>query len=236
MRRKIALLLPFIMAAGGVVGVSQALAHQCTEDDPPECRETEVYEDWRPNYVPLFDLAEREEQGEGTDGEQQRRDAQRWREECADDGQERQQCQWFYGGTSAMPYPTDVDNPRPNEVHAGYAANHCFLAEAAHDCDSHEDNEFGTHDPHGGAIYADVCLATNPDSKYCDDGVEDTQGGVTIVDHLTCPMGCADEYHVVRPLDSDYTARQMEDSQAAVETIAADPVRHLCGNPEHSSC
>jgi hypothetical protein len=81
-----------------------------------------------------------------------------------------------------------------------------------------------------------VCLATNPDSKYCDDGVEDTQVGVTIVDHLTCPMGCADEYHVVRPLDGDYTARQMEDSQAAVETIAADPVRHICGNPDHSSC
>jgi hypothetical protein len=140
MRRKIALLVPVVMAAGLVVGVSQALAHQCTEADPPECRETEVYEDWRPNYVPLFDLAEREEQGEGTDGEQQRRDAQRWREECADDGQERQQCQWFYGGTSATPYPTDVDNPRPNEVHAGYAANHCFLAEAAHDCDNHEDN------------------------------------------------------------------------------------------------
>jgi hypothetical protein len=195
-----------------------------------------VYEDWRPNYVPLFDLPDRDEQGEGTEGERQRRDAQRWREECANGDQERQQCAWYYGGFSVVPYDTDVDGPRPNEVHVGFAANHCFLAEAAHDCDSHEDNEFGTHDSHGGAIYADVCLSQNPDSKYCDDGLTDTQVGVTIVDHLTCPMGCADEYHVVRPFDIDYTERQMEGSQEAIARIAADPVRHVCGHPEHSSC
>jgi hypothetical protein len=229
MRRKLALVVSVLLTAPVMIGVGQqAMAHQCTNDDPPECHDTPVYEDWRPNYVPLFDLTERDDE--------QRRNAQRWREECRNGDQERQQCAWFYGGTSARPYPTDVDNPRPNEVHVGYAANHCFLAEAAHDCDSHEDNEFGTHDPHGGAIYADVCLATNPDSKYCDDGLEDTQVGVTVVDHLPCPLGCADEYHLVRPFDTEYTNEQMEDSQEATARIAADPVRHLCGHPEYSAC
>ena len=219
------------------VGAGVAEAHQCSgKGKKRHCHETKVYEDWRPNYVPLFDLPDREQQGEGTRGEKQRKDAQRWREECADDDQERQQCAWYYGGTSATQYDTDEEGPRPNEVHVGYAANHCFLAEAAHDCDHHDSDEFGTHDPHGGAIYADLCASKNPDSKYCNDGPTDTQVGVTVVDHLGCPFGCMDEYHVVRPLDQRYTERQMADSQRAVERIASDPQRHVCGYEAHSSC
>jgi hypothetical protein len=243
MGTKIRVALLTAMVAGSLLTtVGLADAHQC--GDKPQkkdnCHETPVYEDWRNNYVPLFDLADRD----GEDGEQQRRDAQRWREECSNDGEERQQCAWAYGGTSAAPiadglepYPTDpATGPRPNELHVGYAANHCFLAEQAHDCDSHKETEFGTHDSHGGALYADVCISENPDSRRCDDGATDTQAGVTIVDHLECPGGCSDEYHIVRPLDQAYTTRQMEDSAAAAGTIAADPQRHLCGYPEHSSC
>lgn len=239
MGNKIRIALLTTMIVGSLLtAMGVADAHQCGDkpNKKDNCQETPVYEDWRSNYVPLFDLPDRDEQGEGTDGEQQRRDAQRWRAECEDEGQERQQCAWAYGGSSAMEYPTDVDGPRPNELHVGYAANHCFLAEAAHDCDSHEETEFGTHDSHGGAVYADVCLTENPDSNLCDDGASDTQAGVTVVDHLTCPVGCADEYHAVRPADTEYTTNQMEDSAAAVETIAADPARHVCGYEGRTSC
>lgn len=31
-------------------------------------------------------------------------------------------------------------------------------------------------------------------------------------------------------------ARQMEDSAAAAQTIAADPQTQVCGHPEHSAC
>jgi hypothetical protein len=246
MRRKLAVLFLVGVLGSMLVGARLADAHQCPEPkhdgkvkQSEECHETAVYDDWRPNYVPLFDLSDRD----GDDGEQQRRDAQRWREECADGDQERQQCAWYYGGTSIGgsvldgeydPYDTDEeDGPRPNELHVGFGATHCFLAEAAHDCDAHGDsNEFATHDSHGGATYVDVCLTSNPNSKYCDEGTKDTQVGVTAVDHLTCPMGCMDEYHVIRPLDTDYTAEQMADSQAAILAIPSDPLTYLCGYPD----
>lgn len=242
MHRKLATLLSLAVAAGVLGSIGTASAHQCPEGDTTseDCHETPVYDDWRPNYVPLFDLAEREH-GDGSSAEEERYDAQRWRDECANEGQERQQCAWFYGGTSVVPHEdTDSDSedellPRPNELHVGYAANHCFLAEGAHDCDSHEESEFGTHDSHGGAIYIDICLAENPDSKYCDDGLEDTQAGVTIVDHLTCPLGCFDEYHVVRPFDTAYTEEQMADSAEAIEAIGQDPQRHICGYEDQGS-
>ena len=247
MRRKLALLLLLTLAGGLFGGIRAASAHQCPDDwepDDPECQETDVYDDWRPNYVPLFDLPARDDQSEGGEGEQQRYDAQRWRDECNNDGEYRQQCLWFYGGQSVMPHPEsdghhDGEEPedgllsRPNEAHVGYAATHCFLAEGAHDCDRHgADNEFDTHDSHGGAIYADVCTAENPDSKYCDDGLQDTQAGVTIVDHLDCPTGCLDEYHVVRPLDSEYTQAQMDATAAALEGIVSDPETYLLGYPK----
>lgn len=243
MAKRIRVALLTTMVVGSLLTVmGVADAHQCGDKPTKKdnCHETPVYEDWRNNYVPLFDLADRD----GEDGEQQRRDAQRWREECSNDGEERQQCAWAYGGSSAAPlasedgpYPTDPETgPRPNELHVGYAANHCFLAEQAHDCDSHEETEFGTHDSHGGAVYADVCVSENPDSRRCDDGVTDTQAGVTVVDHLECPGGCSDEYHVVRPADAEYTAEQMEDSEGALAYMAEDPQRHVCGYEEHSAC
>lgn len=233
MRRKLAALLVLTMTGALFVGIQAVQAHQCVDEDETNCHETQVYDDWRPNYVPLFDLADRE----GDGGEQQRYDAQRWRDECNNGDQYRQQCAWAYGGQSVSSYGTDPESgtPRPNEWHVGYAANHCFLAETQHDCDSHEDNEFGTHDSHGGALYADVCLSENPHSKYCDDGLKDTQAGVTIVDHLTCPMGCFDEYHVVRPFDTEYTETQMTNSVEAVEVVTNDPQGHLCGYEDQGS-
>lgn len=236
MRRKLAALLMLTLAGGLFVGIRAAEAHQCpdgTQPNDPNCQETGVYRDWRDNYVPLFDLSDRD----GEDGEQQRYDAQRWRDECNSRNQYDQQCQWSRGGQSLSPSETDAEGslPRPNEWHVGYAANHCFLAEAAHDCDGHANDEFGTHDSHGGAVYVDICLATNPDSKYCDEGLKDTQAGVTIVDHLTCPMGCFDEYHVVRPLDTEYTEQQMANSQTALEGIVTDPQRHVCGYEDNGS-
>jgi hypothetical protein len=249
MRRKLAALVMFAMAGALFVGVQAARAHECPEEyqpDDPECTETKVYDDWRPNYVPLFDLPGRN----GEDGEQQRYDAQRWRDECHDDGEYRQHCAWAYGGNSALFYDDSDghdghdhgDDPhlplsRPNELHVGYAATHCFLAEGAHDCDRHGQNEFDTHDSHGGAIYVDACISENQDSQYCDDGLQDTQAGVTIVDHLTCPTGCFDEYHVVRPADQAYTEEQMASSVTATEQAVSDPQRHLCGYEDKgSSC
>ncbi len=246
---RLRLLLAVAVLGGGlVVGVQVAEAHQCPdpyEPNDPACEETPVYDDWRPNYVPLFDLSEREYGNSGS-AEEQRRDAQRWREECRSydqDGnvEERQQCAWVYGGQSIQKYdesdPDDAQTGRPNELHVGFGASHCFLAEGAHDCDAHgDDSEFATHDSHGGALYVDVCLAENPDSKWCDDGVEDTQAGVTAVDHLTCLMGCLDEYHVVRPFDTDYTERQMDNSVHASGHIVGDPVGHVCGYEDHTAC
>jgi hypothetical protein len=248
MRHKIGALLLLTITAALLVGIQAASAHQCPNDyepDDPECQETAVYDDWRPNYVPLFDLSDRD----GETGEQQRYDAQRWRDECNKDGEYHQQCLWMYGGQSIIRYPETDDHhegeepsifdslfTRPNEVHVGYAATHCFLAEGAHDCDRHgAANEFDTHDSHGGALYADVCLSPNSESKYCEEGMSDTQAGVTIVDHLTCPLGCFDEYHVVRPLDTEYTQEQMDDSAVAIERAASDPQRHLCGYPDKGS-
>lgn len=238
MRQKLALLFMFVVVAATLGVISVASAHQCPKDyqpNDPKCRETAVYDDWRPNYIPLFDLPGRD----GRDGKQQRYDAQRWRDECNNDGEYRQQCAWLYGGQSVMPYedsdPAEVDPvdgifSRPNELHVGYAATHCFLAEGAHDCDRHgSGSEFDTHDSHGGAVYADVCVSANADSKYCRRGMKDTQVGVTIVDHLTCPTGCFDEYHVVRPADKKYRTKQRNATGESVQRIADDPVRHACG-------
>jgi hypothetical protein len=232
MRRGIFGLMVAGLLVSGWLGAGAAWAHQCPNGDTSskKCHDTKVYPDWRPNYLPLFDLDERDDES--------REEAQRWRQECADDGEERQMCAWFYGGTSGTPYDTDPNGvPRPNEVHVGFAATHCFLAEAAHDCDHHGDeDEFATHDSHGGAVYVDLCLTSYQPSKHCDDGLKDSQVGVTVVDHLDCPTGCVDEYHVVRPFDVEYTQNQAEDSVAATQRIAADPVTYVCGYPEHSAC
>ena len=214
-------------------GMGSASAHQCKDGDTSKhCEDTQVYDDWRPNLVPVFDLPERDDES--------REDAQRWRQECEDDGEYRQECVWVYGGQSGMVYETDPDGtPRPNELHAGVAATHCFIAEAAHDCDRHADvseGEFETHDSHGGAAYVDACFAAYEASQHCDDGLADTQVGVTVVDHLDCPIGCFDEYHVVRPFDQPYTQAQVDDSVVTAQAIAADPKTFVCGYPEHTTC
>lgn len=242
--RKRFIFLPVIAIVATLFG-GVAQGHSCPEDyegnaQDPECEETTTVPNWRDgNYIPLFDIEDR-------DDPEQRRDAQRWQEEC-DNWQEghggyqsRQMCFWMYGGFSLFPNRgeedrTDPNNYAPNEWHAGFAASHCFLMEAAHQCEDHyPPGSEGTHDAHGGALYADICVSENPDSKYCDDGLEDTQVGVTIMDHNPCGtvipiVACTDEYHVVRPFDTEYTMGQMEDSQEYIQRIADDPETYLFG-------
>lgn len=221
-----------------------ALAHQCsttteepdphpgrghgrpgTEEPAEECGPTDVYPNWRGNYVPLFDLADR-------DDEQQRRDAQRWRDE---NGCDSQFCTW------ADPSASVNDPEGPATLHAGIAGDHT-LTEGAHADEGHADSEFGNHDSHGGAVYVDVCAGTDAGTSHegqagaCT-GPQDTQVGITVVDHLPCPAGCADEYHVVRPADPAYTQEQVNDSQRDIGEVAADPQRWACGYEEQgSSC
>jgi hypothetical protein len=227
--RRYAFLLLVSIAVGvcGVITATQvAQAHECHTDRQSGsrvCRDTRVMPNWRDNYVPLFGLEDRGDK-------QQRYDAQRWRDEC--DGQ--QNCAWVEGGSSGFPND-DGSSPSPNELHAGYAASHCFLAEAAHQCEGHDSSlGEGVHDAHGGAIYADVCLARNRENKWCNDGLEDTQVGLTIMDHNPCGtvvpvVACTDEYHVVRPLDGEYTAAQMENTGRAPQGVAERPARYVCG-------
>ena len=246
MKRRFVILpiLALVVSAFGTVGAG---AHQCEDpDDPETCEQTDVMPNWRDgNYIPLFDLRDRED-------EDQRYDAQRWRDECDngryDEGtyQSRQMCFWAYGGSSLFPNrdsedPTDPNSYSPNEWHMGFAATHCFLQEAAHQCEDHEkERGEGVHDAHGGALYVDVCLSENPDSKYCDDGLEDTQVGVTIMDHNGCGVvvpvaACTDEYHVIRPFDTDYTEEQMTDSAEYIQRIIDDPELYLCGYEQYRS-
>lgn len=195
------------------------------EPQEPEetCGPTDVYPNWRDNYVPLFDLADRED-------EQQRRDAQRWRDE---NGCDTQFCTW------ADPSVSVNDPEGPATLHAGIAGDHT-LTEGAHDDEGHDGSEFGNHDSHGGAVYADVCAGTDAGTSHegqagaCT-GPQDTQVGITVVDHLDCPAGCADEYHVVRPLDPAYTEEQASDSQRDLAAVAADPQRWACGYEEQGS-
>jgi len=227
--RKLALVvagLVFVLV-GFAVMAPRAEAHECTYDENGEvieCHPADVYPDWRPNYVPVMDLEDRND-------EEQKRDAQRWRDE---NGCDTQFCVW------AKPSGSVDDESGPATLHAGSAGDHSLL-EGAHSDEGHEDNEFGNHDTHGGSIYADMCAGSDAGTSYdgqageCE-GPEDTQVGITIVDHLTCPMGCADEYHVVRPLDQDYTQTQVDNSVRDTQTAVSDPQRHLCGYEQHSAC
>lgn len=242
MKRRILFAVVFAVAALGFAGI--AGAHECTYDgDQPEtgneveCHESPAAPNWRDgNYVPLFDL-------ENRDDPEQRKDAQRWREECqgydeAGNYHSDQQCLWVRGGTSFFPN-RDVFGNAPNELHVGFAASHCFLFEFAHQCEDHDARRGeGVHDKHGGAIYADVCATENAQSKYCDDGMTDTQAGLTIMDHNPCGLivpivACIDEYHVIRPLDTEYTQDQMQDSQDYLPRIVEDPELYLCGYEQY---
>ena len=194
-----------------------------------KCHPTKVMPNWRNNYVPLFGLEDRNDPN-------QRYEAQRWRDECEHhDSEWSQQCAWYYGGTSFFPNRDDEETNAPNELHAGFAATHCFLFEFAHQCEDH-DASYGesVHDAHGGALYVDVCLERNAESRYCREGQADTQAGVTIMDHFPCgapiPIAyCIDEYHVIRPFDTEYTQAQMENTQTDTQAIVEDPNTYLCG-------
>lgn len=240
MRRPPAKILLLILAASMLGNAGAAFGHACTDpEDESTCEDTPVMPNWRDQYVPLFDLEDR-------DDEQQRYDAQRWRDECDQpNGEANQSCTWADFGMSLFNEEGDFDpaSSEPQEAHAGFAASHCFLFEFAHQCEDHDASlGEGVHDAHGGATYVDVCLAENPDNKFCDEGIQDTQAGVTIMDHNACGtvvpiVACTDEYHVVRPFDSEYTMEQMADSVAAVQKIADDPATYVCGHhPSGQSC
>lgn len=240
--RKLLLVAALVLAAFGGPGI--ASAHECTYDgdqrdtgNQVECHESPVTPSWRDgNYVPLFDL-------ENRDDPAQRKEAQRWRE-CEgyrEDGTyySDQMCAWAAGGYSHT--PGNGGEMAPNELHAGFAASHCFLGEFQHQCQDHDTRHGeGVHDKHGGTIYADVCAAENAENRRCDDGVADTQAGIVIMDHNACGVivpivACIDEYHVVRPADQAYTMEQMEDSQEYIPRILADPELYLCGKPQYRS-
>ena len=223
-RRRIALLFVLGLAIVGLSSIasSVASAHECTEEDP-DCHPTPVYDHWRDSYVPLF-------VNQDKDDPAKRQEAQRWRDEWGCDAQF---CAW------AKPSGSVASDGQPQSLHAGMAADHSLL-EAAHDSEHHGEGE-GNHDAHGGALYADVCLSSEEGTSYEGQAgdctrPEDTQVGVVIMDHLDCPLGCADEYHDVRPLDTEYTLAQMQDSQDNIAEIAADPHTYVCGYPEHSLC
>src|SRR5688572_21400750 len=159
-----------VMGLGMIVGPSGVSAHECA-DRPTrpgakapvtnECEDTAVAPNWRDPYVPLFSLPDHED-------EDQRRDAQRWRDEW---GCDTQHCVWVKDNTS-------VDGGQPAGVHAGTAADHSMF-EVAHQSEDHGSAE-SNHDAHGGAIYLDVCLASEAGTSYegqagaCT-GPEDTQ-------------------------------------------------------------
>ena len=193
------------------------------------CRPTKIAPNWRNNYVPLFGLEDRNDPS-------QRYEAQRWRDECEHhDNEWSQTCGWYYGGPSLFPNRGPRREGHPNEVHVGFAATHCFLFEFAHQCEYHDASHGeSVHDTHGGALYFDVCATRNAESRYCREGMADTQAGVTIMDHFPCgapiPIAyCIDEYHVIRPFDADYTNAQMENTQTDTQAIVDDPHTYLCG-------
>jgi hypothetical protein len=231
MRRGLGILLGAAMALGALGGMRMADAHECGDvNDPSTCEDTAVAPNWRDGYVPLFGLADR-------DDDQERREAQRWRDEYGCDAQH---CVWVKQNSS-------VDGGAPTAVHAGTAADHSMF-EVAHQSEDHREGTESNHDAHGGAIYADVCASSEEDTSYegqagaCQDP-SDTQVGVTLVDHNPCStvlpyVSCTDEYHVVRPLDTDYTQQQLQNTASDTQAIADDPRGYLCGHhyPDGDDC
>src|SRR5688572_5307288 len=95
-RKLLAIALPMIIALGGVTGVG---AHEC-DPNTGECKSTTQVGNWRGNYIPLFDLADR-------DDELELDRAQRWRDKCQGyntDGEyyNNQFCIWSDFGTSLV--------------------------------------------------------------------------------------------------------------------------------------
>ena len=228
MKRRLAMLVLGVLTLTLVTGAGTASAHECSPDESEPCHPTPVYPNWRPQYVPL--LGVNDSRCEDETCKENRRDAQRWRDEWNCDTQF---CIWLKFGFS-------FDDGSPQSVHGGAAGDHS-LFEAAHSSEGHGTEE-GNHDAHGGAIYYDLCLAGDAGTSYEDqagacDGVEDTQVGLTILDHNPCgvppfpgvPFPCIDEYHVVRPFDADYSTEQMEESQEQIQQDMEDPESYLCG-------
>jgi hypothetical protein len=218
-----------VVAVCGLVVASLAvagpvLAHQ-TEDCPngePECP-VATFPRWRENLVPLFGTEVGATDGERTE---ERHQAERWRDEW---GCDKQFCGWI------KPSGSVDDHEGPATLHAGIAGEHA-LGEAAHSDECHDADEFCNHDSHGGTIYADICLGTDNGTGYqhqagsCED-MYDTQFGIVIKDHLTCPA-CMDEYHQVRPLDAEYTAAQVGESERGIQRAACNPSEHVIGYGE----
>jgi hypothetical protein len=233
-------LIALVVLSSSAVFVSGLQAHDCEDlnedgqiDQETECERTPSYGGWRPNWVPLFDVPDREDD---TDGQQEgesptddsRRSHQRWRDEygCLDPF-----CIWANPNISAT--------GEPRSLHAGVAADHCWT-EGFHECEDHITGSESTHDGHGGTIYADVCLAE--DKHYYDEKVEtgctdrnDSEIGFVIVDHLDCTFGCQDEYHIIRPTDPAYTQAQMEESAEDTQYIVDHPDDWLCGYDSYGS-
>jgi hypothetical protein len=192
------------------------------------CRDTPVAPNWRDPYVPVFGLEDHED-------EEERRQAQRWRDEW---GCDTQHCVWVKTNSS-------IDDGNPNAAHAGTAADHSMF-EVAHESEDHGHTE-GNHDAHGGAVFVDVCLGSEEGTSYegqagsCR-GPEDTQVGVVLMDHNPCGLilpyvACTDEYKILRPLDQEYNQRQIERIPDGIQLIADDPPRYLCGHhPSGESC
>ena len=226
------------IVAGGLAIAPLAAAHDCadsTKAKKSECQPTPAYGGWRPNWVPLFDVPDRQDDVDGyQDGErptdESTRTHQRWRDEygCQD-----QMCIWADPNLSTPPVDGSEDDGSPRSLHTGIAADHSF-GEGFHESEDHVPEEEGTHDGHGGTIYADVCLAE--DTHYTGDKADtgcadanDSEVGVVVTDHLDCTFGCQDEYHIVRPTDPEYTQRQMEESQKDAQYDAEHPDDWLCG-------
>lgn len=223
-----------LVVLGSLAVVPTALAHDCRDrnrdgrvDQEKECGSTPPYGGWRPNWVPLFDVPDREddvdgEYAEASPTDESRRTYQRWRDEY---GCEDPFCVW------ASPNVSVADSPR--SVHAGVAADHCWT-EGFHDCEDHLAGSESTHDGHGGTIYADVCLAEDThyygakrDTGCADEN--DSEVGFVIVDHLSCTFGCQDEYHIVRPTDPEFTQRQIEETPTDAQYDVEHPDDWLCG-------
>lgn len=229
MTRRIGVILAALAALALVSGLRVASAHECGYDpaNPDECRPTRVWPNWRGDRIPIFGLDNR-------DDPEQRREAQRWRDEW---GCRQQFCIW-------ADFSNSVNSGTPNEAHAGTAGDHSFLGEAAHQSEGHGTNE-GNHDSHGGSTYADVCIAESHDTSYagqageCDEGLEDNQVGLTILDHNPCPL-CEDNYVLVRPLDTDCDdageASHRQYCNQRMLTNSADTIAYDADHPGEYTC
>ena len=224
---RLGLLVTLVVGSVSVV-VPAAFAHDC-DPDGTNCESTPPYGGWRPNWVPLFDVPDRQDDVDGAQEDESptdesRRTHQRWRDEYGCKGS---MCIW------ADPAYSTADDRSPNTVHAGIAADHCW-GEGFHDCEGHVKGDEGTHDGHGGTIYADIC--GSEDTHYygdkkdvgCEDNM-DSEIGIVVVDHLGCTFGCQDEYHVIRPTDPEYTQAQMEETPKDTQYIVEHPDDWLCG-------